>query len=71
MAFRYVKALPYQNEYQKIENYLYYRFDKYIDSFFVNGSSIECSVFFIGEILKKKNIEDLFIFFSSHVYINR
>ena len=71
LAFKFVKALPYQNEYQKIENYLYYRYEKYVDSFFVNASSIECSVFYIGEILKKKNLEDLFMFFSSHIYNNR
>jgi hypothetical protein len=28
-------------------------------------------VFYIGEILKKNSLEDLFMFFSSHIYNNR
>ena len=28
-------------------------------------------MFYIGEILKKNSLEDLFMFFSSHIYNNR
>lgn len=71
MTINYLKTMPFKNEYAKIEKYIDYRLDKYMDSFMVNCITIEASITLIGKTLDRKNIDELLMVFSAHIYVNR
>jgi hypothetical protein len=71
VALRFAKAMPYEGQYNKIEDYAQYRFDRFADSYWVNCSSVECSVSVLGEVLRKRGLQEMLMFFAAHLFVNR
>ena len=51
--------------------YAIHRFDRFFDSFWINCNTIDCSLSIIKSVLTKKSIQELFLQFASHLYVNR
>lgn len=71
LAINYLKVMPFSNELTKIENYVHYRLDRFIDSFLVNCVTIEASISLISKTMDRKNLDELLMLFSAHIFINR
>jgi hypothetical protein len=57
LAINYLKVMPFNNELTKIENYVHYRLDRFIDSFLVNCITIEASISLISKTMDRKNLD--------------
>ena len=51
VAYKYLKALPFTTELTKLEDFINYMLERFVDSFLVNCLTIDMSIYLINKIL--------------------